>query len=94
MLGIDAYFGQTLSEAHVRFNSHRSKFVIDEKKHYEQSALSQHCFDTHPNQMDLSYFNLGIIKKCNPIDLDREESRFISKFRTHIWGLNRIKVVR
>ena len=93
-LNEDSYFGQTLSEAHTRFNGHRNKFVVDERILYEKSALSQHCYETHPDQMKLSHFKLGIVKKCNPCELDREETRFILKFRTNICGLNRIKVVR
>ena len=37
---------------------------------------------------------LGIVKKVRPVDLDREEDKIVSKFRTKIWGLNRIVVVR
>ena len=44
--------------------------------------------------MDLDVFKTGIVKQCIPSELDREESRFINKFRTSTCGLNRIKVVR
>ena len=46
------------------------------------------------DNMNLNNFNIGIVKVCKAMDLDREENRYISKFRTDIWGLNRIKVVR
>jgi len=90
----DSYFGQTATETSTRFNGHRSKFKINDEKAYEKSALSQHCFDCHNDAMTLTNFKVGIVKKCKPCDLDREENRFISKFRTDIWGLNRINVIR
>jgi len=90
----DSYFGQTATETNTRFNGHRSKFKINDCKDYEKSALSQHCYDCHNDAMTLSNFKIGIVKKCKPVDLDREESRFISKFRTDIWGLNRMNVIR
>ena len=94
VLNEDSYFGQTINEGHIRFNDHRSKFKIDEDKTYKKSALSEHCFNNHPDQMELSVFKVGIVKKCRAIDLDREEDRFISKFRTNIFGLNRMNVSR
>jgi hypothetical protein len=90
----DSYFGQTVTAVHVRFNGHRSKFVIDDQRTYEKSALSQHCFDCHPDNMLLTNFKIGIVKSVNPIELDREENRYITKFRTDIWGLNRMNVIR
>ena len=90
----DSYFGQTVTEAHTRFNGHRNKFVINDERTYEKSALSQHCYNCHMDNMNLNNFNIGIVKVCKAMDLDREENRYISKFRTDIWGLNRIKVVR
>ena len=90
----DTYFGQTSTELHTRFNDHRNKFKVDTDKVYEKSALSKHCFDKHPDYMDLNVFKIGIVKQCTPNELDREESRFISKFRAKTSGLNRIKVVR
>ena len=44
--------------------------------------------------MSLTAFKLGLIKSCSASQLDREENRFISKLRTEVIGLNRIKVVR
>ena len=90
----DSYFGQTVTAVNCRFNGHRSKFVLDDQCSYEKSALSQHCFDHHPDNMQLSNFKIGIVKSVNPIELDREENRFITKFRTDIWGLNRMNVIR
>ena len=54
-----------------------------------------HCFLAHKSSFSLSFYKLGIVKKVKPLDLDREEARLrlIDKFRTKIWGLNRIVVV-
>ena len=89
----DTYFGQTVSPFHIRMNGHRNAFVLDEKR-YEKSALSMHCALFHKEQFGLHLFKLGIVKKVLPCNLDREESRYIMKFRTRIWGMNRIKVTR
>ena len=43
----DSYFGQTATKTNTRFNGHRNKFVIDDNKVFEKSALSQHCHDCH-----------------------------------------------
>ena len=75
-------------------NGHRSCFKIDSNLKFEKSALSMHCYLKHKINFDMNYFNLAIVKKCKPIDLNREESRYIEKFKTNIWGLNRIAVVR
>ena len=89
----DSYFGQTIQEGHLRFNGHRSKFKTDNFT-YQKSALSQHCFNEHHKQFNLNVFKIGFVKQCQAIDLDREESRYITKFRTRIFGINRIKVIR
>ena len=75
-------------------NGHRSKFVIDDDKLYETSALSMHCFLMHPDKFNLNVFKIGIVKKVNPVQLDREESRFTIKFKTNLWGLNRMEITR
>ena len=94
VLNEDTYFGQTLTAAHTRFNGHRSKFKVDSKLSYTKSALSEHCFHKHSNHFELSVFKIGFVKSCRALDLDREENRFISKFRTDIFGLNRMKVIK
>ncbi len=91
---LQSYFGQTLSEAHIRINGHREKFKIDEKLSYSKSALSQHCYDEHSDRFSLTRFKFCFVKGCRAVDLDREETRFSTKFRTDIFGLNRIKVIR
>ena len=39
-------------------------------------------------------FKFGIVKKTKPSLLDREEARFCTKFRTNVWGLNRMEIKR
>ena len=90
----DSYFGQTVTPMHVRMNGHRNKFVIDNNLKFEGSALSMHCFLEHKEQFSMQFFKLGIVRKVRPIELDRLEDAFIQKFRTKIWGLNRIVVTR
>jgi hypothetical protein len=90
----DTYFGQTVTAMNTRMNGHRSKFVIDKRLLFEKSALSMHCFLVHKENFSMEYFKLGIVRKVRPVELDREESRLINKFRTNIWGLNRIVVTR
>ena len=84
--------GQTVTEAHTRFNGHRRDF--SDESMYAKSALSQHCAEDHPNDISLDNFSIGIVKVCRPEDLDREENRFATKFRTNIWGLNRMKIIK
>ena len=90
----DSYFGQTVTPMHIRMNGHRDKFIIDERLKFEQSALSMHCFLKHKNDFKMGIFKLGIVRKMAPLDLDREEEKFIFTFRTKILGLNRIVVTR
>ena len=95
MCGVQQYYiGQTVQEMHDRANGHRDKFKTDEKV-YKQSALSYHCQLEHPDSFDMqNVFKLGIISKVAPKNLNRLEDKLIHKFRTHIFGLNRIEVVR
>jgi len=90
----DSYFGQTVTPMHIRMNGHRNKFKIDSLLTFEKSALSMHCFLEHKTEFNMKLFKLGIVKKVRPVDLDREESKLINRYRTNIWGLNRIVVVR
>ena len=57
-------------------------------------AATNMCFLVHKENFSMEYFKLGIVRKVRPVELDREESRLINKFRTNIWGLNRIVVTR
>ena len=89
----NVYIGQTLQELHSRVNGHRSKFQPDESV-YKQSALSYHCQLEHPDNFEINVFRVGLISKVAPKNLNRSEDRLIHKFRTHIFGLNRIEVIR
>ena len=51
-------------------------------------------FLEHKDVFSMNHFKLGIVKKVRPLDLDREEQKFINRFRTNIFGLNRIEVVQ
>ena len=75
-------------------NGHRNKFKINTNLDYEKSALSMHCFTQHHSDFSLSHFRLGIVKRVKPIDLYREDNKLIMKYRTNIFGLNRIVVIR
>ena len=90
----DTYFGQTLTPFHTRLNGHRHKFKIDESRTYEHSALSMHCYIEHRDNFNFDIFKFGIVKKVQPSLLDREESRFCTKFKTNVWGLNRMEIKR
>ena len=90
----DTYFGQTLTPFHIRLNGHRNKFNIDDRALYEHSALSMHCYDVHRDTFSFDCFKFGIVKKTKPSLLDREEARFCTKFRTNVWGLNRMEIKR
>ena len=90
----DTYLGQSVTPMHIRMNGHRNKFKIDSALAFEKSALSMHSFLVHKSDFSMNNFKLGIVKKVRPNDLDREEDNIVDKFRTKIWGLNRIVVVR
>ena len=75
-------------------NGHRDKFCIDDRLKFEQSALSMHCYLKHKTHFTLTTFKVGIVRKVNPMDLDREEERYIFNYRTKVLGLNRIVVTR
>ena len=83
-----------MTPLHIRMNGHRNKFKINPQCDFEKSALSMHCFLKHKDDFSLNFFKVGIVKKVNPCELDREEDKLINRYRTNIWGLNRIVVVR
>ena len=67
---------------------------FNDKNKYELSALSQHAFESHRNDFNMSIFKLGIVKRVGHNNLNREEEFYISKFRTNTFGLNRMYVAR
>ena len=87
------YVGQTTQMFRDRMSGHRSKFKVDDEV-YKHSALSFHCQLEHPDRFGLEFFKVGLLKSVAPKFLDREENIFINKLRGHIFGLNRIDVVR
>jgi hypothetical protein len=85
----NCYGGQTSNQFSVRNNGHRCKFNLES---YELSALSNHSFIDHNLDIGLKDFSCAIIKKCNFLNLDREEFKLIEKLRLKTLGLNRCKV--
>ena len=85
----EAYFGRTTQECHDRTSGHRSSFTEDK---WEKSALAMHAKDVHQSQFSLDNFSIAVVKKVSPQQLRREEFRFIDKYRTIPFGLNRYKV--
>ena len=63
---------------HVRMNGHRSKFDSDKNK-YELSALLQHAFESHRNYFNMGIFKLGIVKRIDHNNWNREEEFYIIK---------------
>ena len=92
----DSYIGITVSEVRNRMSGHRSSFKVDKdgRTTHAKSALAQHFFEEHPDQMELSVFKVGFVTTCKATYLDREETRLINKLRTKVMELNRIKVIR
>ena len=72
------YFGQTVTPAHIRFNSHRGCFKFGNFK-YKESALSFHCYDVHLGHFEnkLKNYKLGIVKQISPRNLNRLENYYI-----------------
>ena len=71
----------------------RSFFKIDDSESYSKSALSQHCFNNHSSVMDFLIFKLGFLICCTALDLDKEENRFVTKFRTDVFEIKAIFLV-
>ncbi len=73
-------------------NGHRSSFDPDPIIH-EKSAAALHAHTAHDPPLKLSDFKCGIVKRTShAVNLDREEFKFIEKYRTNCKGLNRCKV--
>ena len=76
-----------------RCNGHRDKFKED---NYEQSALSLHIMDKHPDSFNkkLDCFDFGVVKKSCPKNLNRCEDYYIFTTNADTVGLNRYKVAK
>lgn len=84
----ETYFGRTVQKVHERTNSHRSCFT-EEK--WEKSALSMHANEVHQCNFSLKNFTISVVKKVSPQQIRREEYKFIDKYKTYSFGLNRYK---
>ena len=80
-----------MQKFHQRVNGHRSCFKFEDRN---KSALSMHAFEHHGASFSIDNYKFAILKECNPRSLNREEFRFIERFRTNCLGLNRCKVER
>ncbi|KAL5257197.1 hypothetical protein ACHWQZ_G012210 [Mnemiopsis leidyi] len=87
----DTYFGQTMQKFNQRVNGHRSCFKFEDRN---KSALSMHAFEHHGGNFSIENYKFAILKDCNPRALNREEFRYIERYRTNCLGLNRCKVER
>ena len=87
----NVYVGQTSLKFSERNNGHRTKFNMN---HYEESALAFHSYLEHGLNVKLNDFKCGIVKKCNFMDLDREEFKLAERLRCNTLGLNRCNISR
>ena len=85
----EAYFGRTIQKCHLRTNGHRGCF--DEER-WEKSALSMHAREVHQTQFSLDIFEIAVVDKVSPQQLRRTEFKYIDKYRTLSFGLNRYQV--
>ena len=85
----DSYFGRTIQKAHKRTNTHRGCFNDPSK--WEDSALLLHARNAHGENFHLKNFEISLIKKCSPQRIRREEFKYIDKFKTQIFRINRYK---
>ena len=62
----------------------------------DQSALSMHIYDKHPNSFGdkLINFDFGVVKHVAPTRLDRVEDYYIFVTQADLRGLNRYKVTK
>ena len=86
----DFYIGQTIDPLNIRMNGHRTHFN-DGKP--ELSALAYHITVDHPDMVSykLNNYIIGLLAKCNPLNLTRRESRFIVDTKADTKHLNRYK---
>ena len=84
----ETYFGRTIQEIHDRTSGHMGCFSGDK---WEKSALSMHAKEAHQMNFSLDSFSISVVKKVSPQQIRREEFKFIDKYRTNTYGLNRYK---
>ena len=85
----NSYFGRTIQKVHKRTNTHRGCFNDPSK--WEDSALSVHARKIHGDVFDLKNFKITLVKKCSPQRIRRDEFKYIDKYRTKTFGINRYK---
>ena len=57
----------------------------------ESSALSMHARSIHGELFNLNNFKISLIKKWSPQKIRREEFKYIDRFKTRTFGINRYK---
>ena len=90
----DTYFGQTSQKFHKRINGHRACFNADDYLRNQPFLFTQ--WKIIPTILILYYsiYKMAVLKEVSPRCLNREEFKFIEKFQTNSFGLNRCKVER
>ena len=85
------YLGQTVNSLMNRCNGHRECFKMPK---YEDSALSMHIYDKHPEHFPnkLLSFDFGVVKTVSPMQLNRKEDYYIFMTDADTKGLNRYLV--
>ena len=84
----ETYFGRTIQKSNDRTSGHRACFNFEK---FEKSALSMHAYEVHRDNFELDSFNIAVVKKVSPQQIRREEFRFIDKYQTNTFGINRYK---
>ena len=85
----DSYFGRTVQKSHKRTNTHRGCFR--NPTNWEDSALSLHASNVHGDNINLNNFRISLIKQCSPQRIRREEFKYIDRYKTRTFGINRYK---
>ena len=74
---------------HKSVSGYRSCFSGEDDN---KSVLSVHAMEHHSDSLSIDNYKFAILRACNPRSLNREEFKFIDKFRATCLGLNRCKV--
>ena len=85
----DSYFGRTVQKSHKRSNTHRGCFR--NPINWEDSALSLHASKVHGENVNLNNFRISLVKQCSPQRIRREEFKYIDRYKTRTFGINRYK---
>ena len=85
----DSYFGRTVQKSHKRSNTHIGCF--GNSINWEDSALSLHASKVHGENVNLNNFRISLVKQCSPQRIRREEFKYIDRYKTRTFGINRYK---